>query len=295
LYVDSNAVLSVNAGCRVYVHGNAPIVIAGSLRVNGLRDTANHVVFRGDRLDEPYSNLPAAWPGIFFAASSANNLLQYAEIRNAYQAIAITDPSPSVNPKLQLSECIIDNAYDAGIVGINSSIRAQNCQISNCGKNIVLVKGGDYQFTHCTVASYGNNFIAHREPVLLLSNFINVNNNPVAANLSAVFRNCIFWGQNGTVDNEVMLLKNGNTAFNVTFDHPLWKVTTVPAPATVINALNNQDPRFDSVDVGRNFYNFRLKANSPAVNRGVPTSVLIDLDGNPRPVGMPDLGCFEFR
>ncbi|WP_315824928.1 choice-of-anchor Q domain-containing protein [Paraflavitalea speifideaquila] len=40
-------------------------------------------------------------------------------------------------------------------------------------------------------------------------------------------------------------------------------------------------------------YNFRLKEESPALNKGKATTLTIDLDGNPRPVGLPDLGCYE--
>ena len=165
--------------------------------------------------------------------------------------------------------------------------------ISNCGKNILLAKGGDYQFTHCTVVTYANTFIDHRDPVLFVSNYVNVNNNPVTANLNALFRNCIFWGENGLVDNEVIVSKSGSTIFNVNFDYNLWKVQTPPANITSNQIINNQAPLFDSVNAFKNYYDFRLKVSSPAINKGVNAGVVIDLDGKPRPVGLPDLGCFE--
>ena len=110
--------------------------------------------------------------------------------------------------------------------------------ISNCGKNVILVKGGDYQFTHCTVASFSNSYILHRDPVLYVSNYVLVNNSPVTANLTALFRNCIFWGEDGTVEDEVVVAKSGNTTFNVNFDYNLWKVKNTPANIT--SARNNQ-------------------------------------------------------
>lgn len=293
LTINANQTLTIDKGCRIYVHANAPILVNGTLIANGLKDTADRVYFRGDRLDDPYKDFPAGWPGIFFLQTSKDNVLNYAVIKNAYQAIALEDPSPNANPKLILNECVIDNAYDAGIISLNSSVRARNCLISNCGKNLFLVKGGDYQFTHCTVATYANSFIEHKEPVLVVTNFINVNNNPVTANLNAVFRNCIFWGENGLVDDEVVVLKNGNTTFNVNFDANLWKVQTAPANITSNQIINNQAPQFDSIDTRNNYYDFRLKPTSPAINKGVNAAVVIDLDGKPRPVGLPDLGCFE--
>ncbi len=293
LLINANQTLIINKGCRIYVHADAPIIVNGTLQVNGLKDTIDRVYFRGDRLDDPYKDFPASWPGLFFQTGSKDNVLNYAVLKNAYQAIGIQDPSPNANPKLTLNECVIDKAYDAGIISLNSSITARNCLVSNCGKNVLLAKGGDYQFTHCTVVTYGNSFIGHRDPVLFVSNYITVNNNPVTANLNALFRNCIFWGENGIVDNEVVVSKSGATIFNVNFDSNLWKVLTTPANITSNQIINNQAPQFDSVNTNKNYYDFRLKASSPAINKGTIAGVIIDLDGKPRPVGLPDLGCFE--
>lgn len=289
LTVNANQTLTINKGCRIYVHADAPIIVNGTLQVNGQKDTADRVYFTGDRLDEPYKDFPASWPGIFFQAGSKDNVLNYTVIKNAFQAIGITDPSPNANPKLILNECVIDNNYDAGIVAVNSSIRARNCLISNCGKNLFLVKGGDYQFTHCTVVTIANRYVDHKDPVLTLTNFANNS----TADLNAIFRNCIFWGQNGLVDDEVMVLKSGNTVFNVNFDYNLWKVQTPPSGIISNQIINNQAPQFDSINTSRNYYDFRLKSVSPALNKGTVTPVTTDLDGNARAVGLPDLGCFE--
>ena len=141
--------------------------------------------------------------------------------------------------------------------------------------------------------SISNSYILHRDPVLFVSNYILVNNNPVTASLSALFRNCIFWGQSGIVEDEVVVAKSGSTVFNVTFDYNLWKVQTPPANITSSQIINNQNPLFDSVNTSRRYYNFRLKENSPAKEKGTTAGVVLDLDGKPRPIGLPDLGCFE--
>ena len=153
LRINSNQTLTIDKGCRIYVHADAPILVNGTLQVNGLKDTADRVYFQSDRIDDPYRDYPAGWPGIFFLTNSKDNVLNYAVIRNAYQGIGLADPSPNANPKLILNETVIDNVYDAGIIALNSSLRARNCLISNCGKNLQLAQGGDYQFTHCTVVT----------------------------------------------------------------------------------------------------------------------------------------------
>jgi hypothetical protein len=296
LVVDTNKTLTVDKGCRIYVHADAPIIVDGSLKINGQKDTADRVYFRGDRLDDPYRDYPAGWPGIFIRGSSKDNVFNYTTIKNAYQAIALQDPAANANPKLTLNECIIDNAFDAGIISINSSITAKNILVSNCGQNIALAKGGNYQFTHCTLASYSNSFILHKNPVLFVSNFIRVNNVPQPENMDATFTNCIFWGDNGTVEDEVITQKDNTKTFDVRFVNVLWKVKTTPAnitPPVPVVAINNQPPLFDSVNTFKNYYDFRLMDNSPAKNAGINTGIIIDLDGKPRSVGLPDLGCYE--
>ncbi len=294
LFVDVNKTLTINKSCRIYVHADAPIVVDGTLQINGLKDTSNRVYFRGDRLDEPYKDFPASWPGIFFRATSKDNVLNYTVIKNAYQALGVQDPSPNANPKLTLNECVIDNAYDAGIISINSSITARNCLISNCGKNVAIYKGGTYSFQHCTMATYSNSYQLHRNPSITLANFITINNVPAPADLNAIFRNCIIWGENGIVDDEVVTVKNNSAAFNVTFQNNLWKVTTAPANVIATGIINNLTPQFDSINVSEKYYDFRLKSTSPAKDAGTATAIALDLDGKPRTFGIkPDLGCFE--
>ena len=291
LHVNANRKLTIGKGCRIYVHADAPFIVDGTMEVNGMKDTVDRVYFRGDRLDDPYKNYPASWPGIYFSATSKDNVFNYAVIKNSYQSVAVQDPSLNANPKVTLNECVIDNSYDYGIVTVNSSVTARNCLISNCGKNIALIKGGTYSFTHCTVASYSNPYIQHRDPVLQITNFDGSGAQP----LTALFRNCIFWGENGITETEVAVGKNNAAAFSVTFDQVLWKVPSTPSDVTIVTPtpINNQSPGFDSIDVAHNYYNFRLKDTSVVLNKGKGFGVNIDLDGNLRPVGLPDLGCFE--
>ncbi|HRX94272.1 MAG TPA: hypothetical protein P5158_09160, partial [Chitinophagaceae bacterium] len=81
LWVDTNATLTINKGCRIYAHAGAPIVVDGTLIVNGLKDTSDRVYFQGDRLDEPYKYFPASWPGIFLRTVSKDNVFNYAVVK----------------------------------------------------------------------------------------------------------------------------------------------------------------------------------------------------------------------
>ena len=291
ILIDSNATLTVQAGTRIFLHANAPFLVDGTLIVNGTKQDS--VVFNGDRLDPDYKDLPAGWPGIYFRSNSRNNYLKHAIIKNAYQGIIAQDLSVNANPKLTMSQCIVDNIYDAGVLGINSNIYADNCLISNCGSNVLLGLGGDYRFINCTVASYNNFYITHKNPVLQVSNFAMQGNITVTAPLKSLFQNCIFWGDGGSVDNEIIVNIQGSNPFPVNFEHVLYKAKTDVANGAFDSySIKNIDPAFDSIDVSNQYYNFRLQNNSPAINKGVVTVFPYDLDDKLRDA-KPDIGCYE--
>jgi len=292
LQIDSGFSLTIQKGCNIYFHADAPLVVDGTLNVEG--DNTSRVYFSGDRLDEPYKDFPASWPGIYFRENSKDNVLQFAVIKNAYQGVVAESLPSDANPKLTLNDCIINNVYDAAILGTQTNIIAENCLVSNCGKNIVLQYGGNYSFTNCTVASYSNNFIAHSDPVLNISNYVSTSIGNLTADLTANFINCIFWGSTGAVDNEVVASQQGTAnTFTINFDHSLWRMKNVPTNVTS-SSMITVDPMFDSVDNVKMFYDFHLKAGSPAIDYGVLTGIPFDLDGNPRVSGSgTDLGCYE--
>ena len=290
IQVDTNAILNISEGTKIYLHADAPFVVDGTLIATGTKE--NQIIFSGDRRDADYKDLPASWPGIYLRATSKNNSLKHTLIKNAYQGIIAQELSGTSTPKLTLSQCIIDNIYDAGVLGINSNIYADNCLISNCGSNIQLSLGGDYSFINCTVASYSNLYINHKNPVLQVSNFVNQGTN--IKPLNAVFRNCIFWGDGGPVDDEIIVGRQGTDPFSVTFDHILYKAKDDIANATFISSIKNMPPIFDSIDVSRNIYDFHFTKNpsAPAVDAGILTPFPYDLDDRLRDT-TPDIGCYE--
>ncbi|MGN6195679.1 MAG: hypothetical protein ACTHOB_12130 [Ginsengibacter sp.] len=292
LQIDTNATLNISAGTKIFIHADAPFLVDGTLKTSGTKDAP--VIFTGDRLDQDYKDLPASWPGIYFCASSENNSLKHTIIKNAYQGIIIANPSTNSNPKLTLSQSIIENIYDAGILAANTNIYADNCLISNCGSNIQIQFGGQYRFVNCTVASYSTIYKAHQTPVLEISNNVTQGGSVYTSPLNAFFQNCIFWGDGGTVDDEILIDKKGTDPYAVSFDHVLYKAKNNIAAATFISSIKNQTPMFDSIDVSRNIFNFHFNnhPNSPAVNAGTVTPFLYDLDDKPRDAN-PDIGCYE--
>ncbi|UEG51077.1 hypothetical protein LK994_06260 [Ferruginibacter lapsinanis] len=289
LKIAAGARLTIQKGCRIYFHANAPMIVDGTLTVTGTK--AESVVFAGDRLDPIYKDLPASWPGIYFRETSKSSVLTFALIKNAYQAVVSIFPASNTSPKVTLHRCIIDNAYDAGILCLASSMEADNSLISNCGNNISMIYGGEYDFTNCTVVTYGNSFIEHKKPVLTLTDHNDAND---VNNLNARFTNCIFWGENGSIKDEIQTSKKG-TVFNVYLNNCLYKAETDPANTSITSSLKNLSPLFDSVDVNRRYFDFHTTVNpSPVINNGDSSpSFPRDLDDNTREVGVIDIGCYE--
>mgnify|MGYP000535314948 CR=1 FL=1 len=294
LQIDTTATLNINAGCKIYTHADAPILVDGTMKINGEKN--NEVIFNGDRLDNDYKDLPASWPGIYFRPTSSNNEMTFAIIKNANQAIVVSAPSINANPKLSIHQCIIDNAFDAGLLIKNSFVNVDNSLISNCGNNINIINGGEYHFTNCTAAAYSNIFMLHRNPVLQVNNFSYENSNLITNDISATFSNCIFWGDGGILDDEVMVNKEGSNLFNVSIDNCLYKSANGINNAVLNANIINEDPIFDSIDVVKNYYDFRMNnaISSPAIDNGGNTSFPLDLDNQPRQSGIgTDIGCYE--
>ncbi len=292
IQIDTGATLNIEAGTKIYLHANAPFLVDGTLMAKGTKEEP--VIFTGDRLDEDYKDLPASWPGIYFRNTSENNSMVHTIIKNAYQGIITQNLSGTAKPKLSLSRSIIENIYDAGITGINTNIYADNCLISNCGKNISLEYGGDYKFINCTVASFGSIYISHLDPVLSIYNYLPDANTSQTSALNALFQNCIFWGDGGSVDNEIVINKESSSFFSVSFDHVLYKAKDQISNADFISSIINEPPMFDSINVSRNIFDFHFAnhPNSPAVDAGVVTPFLYDLDDKLRD-SKPDIGCYE--
>lgn len=293
LTVDTSITLRIEAGCKIYAHANAPILVDGTLIVQGEKN--NEVQFRGDRLDEYYNDLPASWPGIYFGGSSLDNEIHFAIIKNANQAVVAEGPATNGNTKLVIHQTVIDNAFEAGLFGFNSSIDVDNTLITNCGNNLIIQYGGNYRFSNCTVACYSNQYLLHTNPVLQVSDATVQNGATSTADLTANFTNCIFWGESGAVDDEVLVDKVGSGIFNVNLENCLYKALNDPPNTTLSSVITNEDPSFDSVDVSNKYYDFRITKNplAPGIDNGTIVAFPFDLDDTERTVGIVDIGCYE--
>ncbi len=299
LTIMAGATLTIERGTRIFCNANAPLIVNGSLQCLGGAALQDRIVFRGDRLDAEFRDFPGGWPGIIFNGTSTNNRLVYTNILNAFQAIVVGGLPNAVPAKLVMEQCIIDNAFDAGIFALNTSIIAQNCRITQCGNdgqpgeggsNLIVSGGGQYLFEHCTIATVANFFQNHRQPVVVVGNSLQ----GAAAPLSVRFINSIIHGEGGQPENELLVTRTAGADFNVVLQNTLYKSKDEVANIVAQNELRNLAPQFDSINTSLRQYNFRLRGSSPAIDAGAATSLTTDLDGLPRPTGQrPDMGSYE--
>ncbi|HEY1870101.1 MAG TPA: choice-of-anchor Q domain-containing protein, partial [Chitinophagaceae bacterium] len=273
---------------EIYCHQNAAIFINGTLKANGEKKSGSQIFFSGDRLDDPYKFFPGSWRGIFFSSTSTNNQLNSAIIQNAVQGININGNGNGVM-QLTLNSCTITNNQNEGIKAVNSNVYAQNCLITNCGLNNLSLNAGNYNFIFCTVASYSDILVNHSAPVLFVGDTIS---STQTAALTAVFTNSIFYGESGSFDDEIQLLRTGNN-FNTSFNYVLYKASNIDT-SFFKDCISNTDPLFVNIDQEHAEFDFHLMPGSPCINAGSATSITTDIEGNPRMSGVfPDMGCYE--
>lgn len=287
--VDSTASLTIQNGCKIYMHKNGGMWIykGGNLKVQGTK--SDPVIFQGDRREAWYADVAGQWDRIWINEGSVNNEINYAIIKNGFIGIQAETFDVPMGNKLILTNTIIQNMSGAGILSKRYSINASNNIISNCGQYLVaLTGGGNYEFVHNTLSNQWSGSTRSTTSVFL-SNYLVTSEAIVVSNLNAVFANTIIYGN---LTEEVQLDKNNAAAFVVSFNHCLMR-TTLNDPSFV-SCIRNSDPQFKSV--GDN--NYRISVNSPARNAGdVLYEPLFPLDiyEFSRTDGMPDIGAIEYN
>lgn len=243
LVIARGAHVNIEKGATFYMHDKANIINYGSINAAGTQERP--ITFRGDRLDFilndllPYDRTPGQWGGIYFRPESYNNIMNYTIVRNGITGLTFDESLPDQS-KLKINNSQITNMSENLLFARNCNIEATNSEFSNAALGVVMLIGGTYQFSHCTIANYMTLISRSVSPVfeqelytacLTLSN--NVEVNKVANHIplqQAHFDNCIIDGNfsaGGTqpYGGEIALLSTGSTAFNYKFNHCLIKTT----------------------------------------------------------------------
>lgn len=295
--VDSAQTLTIQKGCRIYMHADSKLYVAGTLRVFGTK--SDSVIFQGDRLDRDYfgyKDYPGEWRGIHFLGTSQLNTLNYCIVKNAGltdAAIYVQPPTYPIggNFMLEMNKCVVANSAGYGILAFNTRMNLNNCLVHTCGlQNLAIVEGGTYQLNFCTIATYGGIGINHaQQPSAVIFNYRDISlTEYVGADLKATINNCII---DGSLEDEIVFNAKGSGIFDVTVNNCAFKRKNAFPAGTVSpnNTLLNQDPQF----VDENKWDFHLQSTSPLKGAGVSVPIIIDdLDDMSR-LNPPSIGCYE--
>jgi hypothetical protein len=296
-FVDSCQTLTIEAGSMIYFHKNAGLFIKGNLIVKGT--TSEPVVFRGDRLETGYANLPDQWSGITLLSGSHNNYIDHTIIRNANIGLQVGNIEKSGYASVVLANTRIENMSWSGIWAMKSKILAYNCVIANIGYyNTALLLGGDYQFYHTTFANCNSDASRplRKTETLTISNYLvnSTNGAKYIGDLTqATFGNCIITGTN---QNELKIAIDKQGKGNYLFDHSLIQLSDtfkLPNPDRFLNLQRNVNPKFISPQKGI----YELDTLSVAKDQGKDAfakTYILDLKGSNRNNDAgPDLGALE--
>jgi len=154
--IPEGVTVRIEKGASFYMHKDAKWLIDGTMITNGTQDEP--VMFRADRLNKltsylSYDNISAQWDGLYFGASSFDNELNYTLIRNGISGLTFEESTPD-RKKIDIRSSQIKNMDGNVLWAVNCHIEASNTEFSNATGYLVMLSGGKYQFTHCTIANY---------------------------------------------------------------------------------------------------------------------------------------------
>ena len=303
--VPENQTLQVNAGVRIHFHEGSGIYVSkgASLHINGTlsssQDTLeNEVIFEGDRLEPEYSNVPGQWGTIWIAEGSLNNTMEHVTIKNATIGTIVKGDGQRQTPSLTINNTQIYNSSFTNLQAINTYVTGENTVLGGAGGNSLhCSRGGQYEFTHCTIANYWSHG-SRLGTALKIDNYDSTTSGDLVL---AQFNNCII---DGSAPIEISLNSNEANAFNFTFDHSLIKFEDTAGQYTnntlydfndntkYIETLINQNTDFK----GFNRNVFQLGEASSAIDKAdlaYSLSIPYDIIGTERTQN-PDIGAYEY-
>ena len=291
--VDSRCTLNLTAGDELYFGTDAVLWVfdSATLKVQGTPERP--VLFTSVRHDDYYGYLPGQWNYIWLYSGSKDNVIDWARIENGYVGLLV-DTNVNQNPTLKITNTVVENHSNAGLLARGAVVEGDNLLLDNCGGACMALQyGGSYSISNSTLS--GNyRWGARVSPTLVLNNwYVSAAGDTILRDLRrADFKNCIVYGNYSDrwgAREVAFILKNGAQA-NYSFRHCLLKTDNASLEGS--GNILNEDPLF--LDVKEN--NLHVAAESPALGAGNAAYVNIpyDLDYQPRQ-NPPAMGAYEYR
>jgi hypothetical protein len=285
IIVPQSCSLTIKDGVKVYCGIRTSLYVLGTLKVQGT--AARPVSIQSDKVAYRFRHNAGLWNGIHFLRGSTNNVLEYAIISQGLIGLRVDSLPENNNPNLILKNCRVMHHGVAGLLGITAKVYAENTLFADCGSfTFYGLLGGDYDFRHCTFASY-NSGAGRREPHVAVTNTLRDGNGNLldARDVKSYFVNNIIYGP---LEDEIGFDNSNNAAFNHFLEYNLirTKLTQLNNNQNILN----KDPKFLSLSN----HDYGLDTLSPAKDKAVMLSPPIDFDVLGRLRSFPpDLGAFE--
>jgi hypothetical protein len=299
LIIEKQQVLTIEAGAKIYFYNGAYSKVFGAIHALGTPEMP--IVFQGSRLEELYFDVPEQWYGILIFPGDQTSRFENVEIKNAYIGLQVGTIENEGAANVKLHNVKLEHMTYAGLFALKSNIEAENLLVDDCGYYCVtLLAGGNYDFTHCTVANYWSVLTHRTTPSVLVSNHLYVDylKQSFDNDLKVHWKNSIIYGNQEKT--EVNFGDNGVNTFDMAFDHCLVKISD--------SIFTVHRDRFNTVDTisyadtvlfnDVNNYNFVPDTLSPIRNYGLRSygeKVPFDLGNISRlDDSAPDIGAYEY-
>ncbi len=307
--VPESKVLTMDAGTKVHFHKDSGILVGkdASLKINGELSPdpqlmENEVIFEGDRLEPEFTDVPGQWGAVWLAQGSVDNKIDHLTIKNATVGLLVEGDGILESPTLTIKNTQIYNSASVNLLAKTAAIVAENLVLGSAGNaSLHCNLGGDYTFTHATIANHWRNGF-RGGAALQIDNFSVLGSGETKAGdlTRASFTNCIIGGNSAL---ELSLNSNNTNAFDHRFTNCLIKFQDNGDQYTNNPLYNfedknlytaillNMDPDF--IDAPNN--DFRIGEISAALGNAEPNTALLiprDILGVDR-TSSPDIGAYE--
>jgi len=291
--INSYGELIIEEGTQVYFHkdGGLWAYVDGVLKVKGTQE--NQVHFRGDRLEDFYSDIPGQWDRIWLMEGRAgfDHEIENAIIENGFIGIQVESFLRPTENRLLLHNVTVQNMTGIGLFSRLFYIEGTNTVLANCGGYcMALTGGGYYDFRQSTFANYWRYGVRNTPAVLINNYVVDTNDNAVPQALDFNLGNGIIYGYNQE-EFEADMVGGADSLYYLT-NCILRTNGDLSNTDNYNQVLKNEDPLF--FDSNENDY--RLDTLSPAIGYGDPdisATVPYDILGNSR-IQRSDIGAYQF-
>ena len=245
--LDGNT-LTLQPGDELHFADDAMLIIDSNATLLAHGTAAQPILFTSLRHDPWYRNMPGQWQTVWFYNYSTGNVIDHAVVENAMGGLRCYPGA-----QLAVSNTVVRNCSDAGIIGQDASITGSNLLVYDCFSSVVLIGGGNYSFASSTFANYWNYRDHTRDTAsVIISNYYLLSpTEAYVGHTSATFNNCIVYGS--WTRGEVAVTQVEGYAMDTFFNHSI-----------VRGGEWDEDPMFTDPSAD----DYTLQEGSPAASIG---------------------------